>query len=359
MMNRSAAFLPQLGLLAVLLVPFLFAEGRAQTVRILYYNGNISVTSGGSTGAPRLGQQLKKEDKVKIGNASSLQLSVDGKVLKYDKAMTLKISDAISRAGTGENSVVANSARTLAGASGAGRSARTSVAGATRASGKGKEGYAYLDSIQTDAVNTGTMRLNSEVESITGLGDAGGLIRKAADGMKREAIILLQPRSTAVTSGPLRFRWKKSPGVGNYVLTVRNFLGDEIYRAETADTTLVWNDPVLDPEAIYSWSLADRDNPKNSYGASFHRLSEMENSILEEGLKGARAELGEGNPALPLILGTFYADNGCYGQAAEFFTRGALAGDEHRETYWEMACEQYLYNMFLPVEEAFRICEGE
>lgn len=359
MMNGSASFLPQLGFLCACVFLLGVTVSRGQTVRILYYSGDVSVTSGGKTGDARLGQQLKKEDKVKIGSASSLQLSVNGKVLKYEKAMTLKISDAIARAGTGENSVVANSARTLAGASGAGRNARTSVAGATRASGKGKEGYVYLDSLQTDAVNTSTVRLNSEVETMTGIGDASGIIRKVADGMKREAIIILQPRSTAVSSGPVRFRWKKAPGVTTYALTVRNYLGDEIFTSETADTTILWNDPVLDPEAIYSWTLIDKENPKNNYGASFYRLSEMENSILQEGLNGVRAELGGDNPALPLILGTFYADNSCYGQAAELFTQGALAGDDHKETYWEMACEQYLYNMFIPVEEAFKICEGE
>lgn len=358
-MNRSSDSMPRFGFACALLMLLGLATAGAQTVRVLYYSGDVKVTSGGATGDARLGQHLKKEDRVKIGSGGSIQLSVDGKVLKYASPMTLKISDAIARAGTGENSVVANSARTLAGASGAGRSSRTSVAGATRASEKGKEGYVYMDSLQTEAVNTGTMRLNSEVESITGIGDAAGLIRKVADGMKREALILLQPRSTAVSSGPVRFRWRKAPGVSTYVVSVRNYLGDEIFRSETADTTLVWNDPVLDPEAIYSWSLTDGNSPSNNYGASFYRLPETENSILQDGIAGVRAELGEDNPALPLILGTFYSDNGCYGQAAEMFTQGALAGDEHRDIYWEMACEQYLYNMFIPVEEAFRICEGE
>ena len=335
------------------------AAGYAQTVRVLYYTGDVKVVRGGSTTKARLGEQLKQKDKVKIGSSSSLQLSIDGKVLKYSKAMTLKVSDAISRAGKGENSVVANTARTLAGASGAGRNARTSVAGATRASGEEKTGLAYIDSLEMEAVNTGSMRLNNELESMTGVGDPIGVLRKAADEMKSEALIILQPRSTAVSPGPVRFRWKKAAGVKTYVVTVKNYLGDEVFRSETSDTTLLWNEPGLEPEAIYTWRLNEKSSPSNAYGASFHRLSRSDSAILMQGIAGIIQELGPENPAVPLILGTFYSDIGCYGEAAETFTDGALASEDHAGTFWEMACEQYLFNMFVPVEEGIKICEGE
>ena len=335
------------------------ATGHAQTVRVLYYSGNVNVTSGSSSRKARLGEQLKRSDKVKIGKSSSLQLSVDGKVLKYSKAMTLKISDAISRAGKGENSVVANSARTLAGASGAGRNARTSVAGATRASGDDEKGMEYVDSMETEALNTGSMRLNSQVESISGVSDPVGLMRKAADQLRSEALIILQPRSTAISPGQVRFRWKRTPGVSGYTVSVKNYLGEEVFRNQTSDTTLVWNHPVLEPEAIYTWRLSETANSSNTYGASFHRLSPSDSAILMHGVAGILEELGTDNPALPLILGTFYSDMGCYGEAAQTFITGAIKSEEHRETYREMACEQYLFNMFVPVEEGIKICEGE
>ena len=327
---------------------------RSQTVRVLYYSGDVSV---GGSGKARLGQQLKSDDKVTIGSSSSLQLSVNGKVLKYTSPMTLKISDAIKRAGTGENSVVANSARTLAGASGAGRSARTSVAGATRASGK--EETAYFDSLKTESLNTGTMRLNSEVESLTGVGDASGIISQVSEKMKDEALILLQPRSTAVSGGPIRFRWMRTPGVTAYVISVRNYLGEEIHRTETADTSYIWTAPTLNPEEIYTWRLSDRENPRNSFGASFHQLVAGRQEEIRNGMQAIREELGADNPALPMILGSFLSDNECYGEAAEMYTTGAKAGDEHAEMYRELVCEQYLYNMFVPVEEGYRICTNQ
>ncbi|MCB0713893.1 MAG: hypothetical protein KDD67_16325 [Ignavibacteriae bacterium] len=340
--------------ICLLLTVLAMAMTQAQTVRVLYYSGSVTVSGKGSA---KLGQQLKSSDNVKIGSSSSLQLSINGKVLKYSKPMSLKISDAITRAGTGENSVVANSARTLAGASGAGRSARTSVAGATRADGK--KNMAYFDSLKTESVNTGTMRLNSEVESMTGIGDASGLIEKVSDKMKSEAIILLQPRSTAVSGGSVRFRWMRTPGVSTYALSVQNFLGEEVYRTETTDTTFVWDTPSLNPEEIYTWRLSDKENSSNSFGASFHRLPTEKQTMVMAGQEAIQEELGSDNPALPMILGSFFADNECYGQAAEMFTTGVKAGDEHAETYKELVCEQYLYNMFVPVEEAYKICSNQ
>jgi hypothetical protein len=254
--------------------------------------------------------------------------------------------------------VVANSARTLAGASGSGRSSRTSVAGATRASGdSGTPGY--FDSIKTEAVNTGTMRLNSRVGELTGIDNPIDIIKDAASELKGETLILLQPRSTSVTSGPLRFRWMKATDVNTYVVTVKNYVGKELFRTETSDTTVVWDAPDLRPGVMYSWRLKNKENPLNTYGATFHVLPSNEIDEVERGVESIREELGEDNPAMPLIIGSFYSDHGCYGQAAEVFSAGAARSDEHAELYHEMACEQYLYNMFVPVEECYKICNVE
>ena len=342
----------------LILTVLAMAIAQGQTVRILYYNGNVTVSGQGQA---KLGQQLKSSDNVSIGSSSSLQLSVNGKVLKYTKPTTLKISDVIKRAGTGENSVVANSARTLAGASGAGRNARTSVAGASRADGgkKTPKETQYFDSLETSGLNTGTMRLNSEVESITGIGDASGIIKQVADKMKSESLILLQPRSTAVSGGPITFRWLSTPGVRSYTLSVINYLGEEIHHADVTDTFYVWESPTLHPEEIYSWRLADGNDAGNSFGASFHILPLDKQEMMMSGRQAIVEELGADNPALPMILGSFYSDNECYGEAAELFTQGVAARDDHEETYREMVCEQYLYNMFVPVEEGYKICTSQ
>lgn len=332
-------------------------EASAQTVRVVFFSGSVTIKSGTKSAKPKLGEQLDRNDRMVIGSGGTLQISVNGKVLRYSKPATVAVSDAISRAGAGENSVVANSVRTLAGASGAGRSSRSSVAGATRAGGEGAE-TAYFDSVQTDAVNTGMMRLNGEISSATGIDDPIGVLAKAAERLKKEPVVILQPRSTGVTHDPITFRWKGSPDVSGYVLTVENYLGEEIYRATTTDTVHVWpGGGGLEREAVYTWRIADSEHPSHQWGANFHLISEEEQRKIEEGRRAILAELeGEENPAVPILLGTFYAENDLYGQAAELFTHGATSQPEHAGTYWEMACDQYLYNIFMPLEEAYLVC---
>ncbi len=357
--NRSGRMLPLL-LLAALFVVGSSAPAAAQTVRVVFFSGSVTVKTGTRSAAPKLGQQLKSTDQVVVGSGGTVQLSVNGKVLRYAKPATVKVSDAIARAGTGENSVVANSVRTLAGASGAGRASRSSVAGATRAGEEGKQ-TGYFDSVRTDAANTGMMRVNGELSEMTGISDALGALESAAERMKREPVVILQPRSTAVTHDPILFRWKGSADITGYVITVQNYLGEEIYRTETTDTFHVWPAGAgLEREAIYTWKVADRDRPGTRWGANFHLISEEEQKEIEEGRQAIITELeGEDNPALPILLGSFYSEHDLFGQAAELFTRGALTQPEHAGTYWEMACDQYVYNVYMPLEEAWKICGGE
>ena len=342
----------------LLLTALSSTELAAQTVRVAFFSGSVTVKSGTKSTKARLGQQVKKNDKVVVGRGATLQLSVNGKVLRYTKPATLKVSDVIKRAGSGENSVVANSVRTLAGASGAGRSSRTSMAGATRVEGEGAE-TGYFDSIRTDAVNTSTMRINGELSEATGIDDALGLLTRAVDEMKRESIVILQPRSTGVTHDPLLFRWVGSADITTYVVTVMDHLGNEIYRAETKDTAHLWNEAAatLSREAIYTWRVADKDRPGNRWGATFHLISDENNKKMVEGKAALLEELGgTENPAHVMLLGSFYSDNDLYGQAAELFTTGAITQPEHAGTYRELACDQYLYNIFMPLEEAYRVC---
>lgn len=340
----------------VMLTTLCGPELSAQTVRVAFFSGSVTVKSGSTTAKARLGQQVKGDQKIVVGQGATLQLSVNGKVLRYTTPATLSVPDVVKRAGSGENSVVANSVRTLAGASGAGRSSRTSMAGATRAEGEVETGY--FDSLQTDAVNTGTMRINGELSDATGIEDALGLLTKTADRMKRESIVILQPRSTGITQDPILFRWVGSADITTYVVSLQDDKGDEVYRAETKDTAHIWDGAAtLAKETIYTWRVADKDHPGNRWGATFHILSNAENTRVVEGRTALMTELGGAeNPAHVLLLGSYYSDNDLYGQAAELFTTGALTQSEHAGTYRELACDQYLYNIFMPLEEAYRVC---
>lgn len=320
------------------------AYAQETTVRILFFTGNVTVKSNKGTQKAAIGQQLASRDEVSIGKGGTLQLSVNGKVIKYSQPAKVRVNDAIKRAGKGENVAVANTVRTLAAASGASREKRNSQAGATRATDSSrltaKEKKKLKDEMKRAA--------NDELRTRTGIDDPLGTAEDIATLITgEEDMIILEPRATAVSSGPVRFRWLRSPTAGGYVVSVKNYLGEEIYRTETRDTSVLWENAKLAPEAIYTWTLTDTRNNLHKTGALFHRLGDSVDATLRSGAEEIRRELGNDNPALPIILAAFYADNGCYGEAARLYTEAALASSQHYDDLMRRACEQYQYEMYM------------
>lgn len=324
------------------------ATAQTPTVRILFFTGNVTVKSGKAAQKASIGLQVAPRDEITIPAGGTLQISVNGKVIKYAQPMKLRVADAVKRAGTGENAAVANTVRTLASASGADRSGRTSQAGATRATdsshliAKGKK------KVLRDARDAA----NQELRNRTGIDDPLAKAEEVAKYVVGESdLIILEPRSTAVPSGPMRFRWLRSPTADGYRLTVKDYLGDEVFKVETKDTTVVWNEATLPGDVIYTWTLVDMKNKLHNTGAIFHRLDDSLDAMVRTGAEDIRRELGADNPALPLVLGEFYADNGCYGEAANYFTVGASSSTQHFNEFMLRACDQYQYQMYMPEEE--------
>ena len=337
-----------LGLTVVLSVILLAIPGLLSAepvVRVLFYSGNVTIKSA-------KGQQLQNDDVVAIGSGSTLQLSINGKVLKYDTKMDLKVADAIKRAQQGENSVVANTVRTIAGASGAGRDGRTSVAGATRVNDSSE----VIEKTEADALGSTSDKLNEKLANETGIENPLGMIGEAAKLITGETVVIVEPRSTAVPEGPISFRWRKTPDAKKYNVSVTDYMGDVIFRAESTDTLVVWNDPELYPEAVYNWTITKADNSFGASSASFHQLPMDNNEALLEELGAVQTELGEDNPALPMIMGGVYSGHGCYGHAARHYMEGARQTPEHYETLMGMAFEEYRENMYVTEEEAAFIC---
>lgn len=336
-----------LGIIAALPIATPAAAQNA-TVRILFFTGNVTVRSSQGQTKAAIGMQLAPRDEVTIAGGATLQLSINGKVIKYSQPAKVRVSDAIKRAGKGENQAVANTVRTLAAASGADRSGRTSKAGATRADDSSRL-VANGTKLVTKEISNAA---NDELADRTGIDDPLGKAKDVAKLITGEDdMIILEPRSTAVTAEPLRFRWLRSPTAGGYIVTVKNYLGEEIFRQETDDTTLVWNGAQLSPEVIYSWTLTDKKNSMHGTGAIFHRLSDSVAAAVKSGATAIARELGDDNPALPIVLGAFYADNGCYGEAARFFTSGALQSKQHFDELMRRACDQYQYQIYMRDEE--------
>lgn len=336
-----------LGIIAVLPITTPAAAQNA-TVRILFFTGNVTVRSAQGQAKAAIGMQLAPRDEVTLAGGATLQLSINGKVIKYSQPAKVKISDAIKRAGKGENQAVANTVRTLAAATGADRSGRTSKAGATRADDSSQIIARGKKQVTKEISNAA----NDELAERTGIDDPLGKAKDVAKMiMGEDDMIILEPRSTAITAEPVRFRWLRSPTAGGYIVTVKNYLGEEIYRQETDDTTVVWNGAQLAPEVIYSWTLTDKKNSMHGTGAIFHRLSDSTDALVRNGVAAIKRELGEDNPALPIVLGAFYADNTCYGEAARHFTSGALQSKQHYDELMTRACDQYQYRIYMREEE--------
>lgn len=322
-------------------------------VRILFFTGDVTVKSGGSVTAPRIGQAVGKKDVIILKGNATLQLSVNGKVLKYNKPAQLKVADAIKRAGKGENEAVANSLRTLAAASGAGRENRTSEAGATRAIDSSQ----LLAAAQRQGLETARNEANSEVGKRIGVDDPFGKAAGLMDYLRGDKLIVLEPRSTAISSGPVTFRWLRTPGVTRYSITVRNYLGDELYKTIVSDTQAIWSTPSLQPEAVYTWTLQNEDNMLNRSTSSFFQMNPQKETNLRTGEQALLKEFGQSDdPAAMMMLGALYADLGCYGQAARYFTFSAIKAPERRQELLGMAREQYLYNIVMPEEDVAIIC---
>jgi|GEM_PF-2034584 len=316
----------------------------AQTVRVLFFTG--SVTSGGSS--VRIGQQLSPSAEVSVGSGATLQLSINGKVMRYDRPGRVKVADAVRRAGRGENSAVANTVRTLAAASGADRAGRTSQAGATRLDGDSSQAGRWV----SVGVEAGRNAMNDELKSRTGLENPLSYVDAAVKEIYGEDdMVVLEPRASAVPAGPVLFRWLRSPTANGYVVIVRNHVGDEIYRTETRDTTVTWSTATLEPGVYYSWELEDKGNALHNARAMFSRLTEADDHKLTADVAAVKQELGENNPALPLVMGGVYAEHRCYGQATRSFQQGATATPEHARELNGRALDVYEYDMYLSPRE--------
>lgn len=343
-----------------LLLPVLLVLGttaltaQTPTVRVLFYTGSVSLNGAAK---PTIGQQVRGHDAFTLGPGATLQLSVDGKVIKFAQAAKVLVADVIKRAGKGENAAVANTMRTLAAASSADKGQRTSQAGATRVEGgESEKAIRAREAAEAEA----RARADAAIRQRTGIENPIDLAGNLGTlGNRNERLVILEPRSTAVPPGPIRFRWLRAANASRYVISVKDHTGQEIYRTETEDTTAAWDGTSLAPEAIYEWTLTNARNEAMTGKTSFNRLPSADAAEVREGAEAIRKALGADNPALGLVLGAFYGEHGCGGTAARYYTEAALATPEHYREFMEHAVAIYREPIGLDDEELRAVFAGE
>lgn len=289
---------------------------RPAEIRLIYYSGDVTVTDTAGVLPVAFGMLLDSTQNVVVGRGGSAQLAVDGRVVVLERTGRFGRTEIMRRVTGDRNEELMAALRAL--------EAHSDFTSSTVVS------PARLQAAVAAAIAPSA---RSQAASSTGM------------------LVALEPRSTAVTRGPIRFRWLNDGSGATYRIVVRDRFDQEVLRHETADTSFVWESAVLFAGSEYSWHLARIGDTASAVTSRFHRLDDLRGMRLEGGESRIRLALGSENPALPILLGAHFAVHGCYADAARQFTTAALKTPEHFDRILRLARDQYERNIGLSATE--------
>jgi hypothetical protein len=312
-------------LIALFFLLTLSASAGDPDIQVLFFNGEVALKTDGGEQSIRIGQELSADDQLLVGKGASIQVSVNGKVVVFGPRRTpQRVGDLIATVGDQSNPGVARSIETLAAAT------RLIEINAE------EESFPLLASLD----GGGTTAVAQESEGTIALPTK---IRVAR--LRNTQPVILEPRATAVTRGPLRFSWLGTSTIDTYLLRVRNRYDEEVFRTTTTDTAFIWEGATLFAESEYTWELSSVDDTLTPVKAGFRRLNDLAGMGVEGGESQIRLELGNNNPALPVILAAHFASRGCYADAARQYLEGARRNPQHAAMLVALAVDQYRNNM--------------
>ncbi|MBC8144462.1 MAG: hypothetical protein H7X80_02685, partial [bacterium] len=226
--------------------PNAVADAHKEEVRIVYYSGDVALDDTITGKSVSFGMLIDADQQIVVGRGGSVQFAVDGKLADFNRAGRVKFSEIIRRA-TGEtNEELMSALRAVA-------AQNTFMTGSSTS----------ISRIQAAVVAA------IDPSSRTGNASATGIV------------VPLEPRSSAVTRGPLRFRWLSSADAAVYRIVVRNRYDEEVLRHETSDTSFTWESAVLMIGSEYSWTIARVDDSSRAITSTFHRLDDLRGMRLE------------------------------------------------------------------------------
>lgn len=293
-------------------------------ITVLFYKGEVALETESGSQSLRIGQELSPNDNIRVGRGGSIQISINGKVVSFASRRTAhRIADILGTVGDQTNPGVARAIETLASAT------RLIEIDEHDAS------IPLLASLDGGAVNA--------IESESSEPRPVKVVNAAR--LRNMRPVILEPRSTSVTRGPLRFSWLGASNVDTYLVRVRDRYNEEVLRYQTTDTTFVWEGATLFAESEYTWELSSVKDTLATVKADFRRLNDLAGMGVEGGESQIRLELGSKNPALPVLLGAHFASRGCYADAARYYLEGARLNPEHSALLLTLALDQYRGNM--------------
>lgn len=285
-------------------------------VRVVYFSGDVTLRGADGIRPISFGMLVDSTESIVVKRGGAVQIAVDGMLVDITRAGSVKRSEMIRRAKGEKNAELMTALRVIA---------------------------EHGDFVASNVVSPA--RVQAAV--VAAIAPSARVSTASSTGM----IIPLEPRSTAVTRGPIRFRWLRSADSAMYRVIVRDRHGIEVLRNETSDTTFVWESAVLYIGSEYTWTIARVDDSTKTIASTFQRLDDLQGMRLEGGESRIRMALGSENPALPIVLGAHFAKFGCFADAARQFTTAALRTPEHFDRFLRLAREQYASNIGLTSNE--------
>lgn len=269
----------------------------APDVRILYYTGEVSIVGDTLLPHASIGRELGADDVVRIGRGSSLQVVVDGNVLRYDRAGRVAVASMLRSAPKTVNHEVRDAVR-------------------------------YLATLRSESL----LKYVGPVE-----------LRRKTSTPRLGRLVQLEPRSTPVLRAPLVLRWLPRKDASGYLVRIENHYGDEVFRAVTSDTSFVWDDAGanLYPGTSYTWTLATLDDTTSAVSSSFRPLDDLAGTRAVAGESKIRLALGNTNPALAMVLGAHYGRIGVYNESVRNYVVAATRLPEHAEMLLSLADQIY------------------
>ncbi len=279
-----------------------FAFAQDELFKVLASKGSNKLqTTGTAEWKPVfVGKRLSKGDKITIGDNGYLGLAhKSGKTIELKKAGVYEVNKLLSEVATQNASTTTKYANYLAG-----------EMGKTGGEDMAKNKYKYM--------------------SVTGSVERG-----------TNEIMVYVPEGLNVTalSNQVVVKWEAESGTKTYVVTVGSLFGDEIFKQETTETSIVLN---LESKKFNNYIVTISSKEKTDVVKAIRVTYPSADKIVElnKQLTELKAQLGEENALNKVILASFYEDNKLYLEAMQNY-EAAIKLEPEVEDY-KVAYGQFL-----------------
>lgn len=147
------------------------------------------------------------------------------------------------------------------------------------------------------------------------------------------ALKVLLPSSVDILNPEAIIRWKGAEEVADaaYVVSIKNIFDEEIYSAETSDTSLNINfeDDNLANERLVILNVKVKGNDEimsGDYGIK--RMSADDAASINENLDALKSEISEDSPLNNLIFASFYEENNLILDAMTQYEKALIASPD-------------------------------